>query len=373
MEELKNSNNINLLFLGSKKMLESKLNIEIKTEDENNKLKKNINLIVNRIYNSINIEKDTDLKKLNLICLTHIKNIYVNKDIENNDNVNKKDNDDNENENENEKKLDRDILDFKVQELEKKRNYEPDYNIIINKREIEKKEEENNKKEKTNTIINYNNSSINIDYKSYILSSSKRDWIINNYINDLNYDLNILDIKYKNLKFKPQIICLPYYISLLTPSLNIKINNIYTYNFVCCFKNTEWDTWKTDDTHNFELNNNIINIKLYDSNNNLLDLGIDNIEIEKVLLKNNNIYKIWSKKDYIYDFKNKYSKNNIIFIRNKNGKIFQKKVINIEENENNNIIEIFDNKNELEIKDFENSNYINYKNQYSLLINYYTK
>ena len=105
----------------------------------------------------------------------------------------------------------------------------------------------------------------------------------------------------------------------------------------------------------------------------MLDLGIDNIEIEKVLLKNNNIYKIWSKKDYIYDFKNKYSKNNIIFIRNKNGKIFQKKVINIEENENNNIIEIFDNKNELEIKDFENSNYINYKNQYSLLINYYTK
>tara|TARA_B100001540_G_scaffold317245_1_gene349641 strand:+ start:6136 stop:7266 length:1131 start_codon:yes stop_codon:yes gene_type:complete len=376
MDKFTSKENINLLLLGSKNMLNTKLNINNINEKELYNL---INNIINSIKNKF-INNNYELKQLNSICLSNIKIHYKNK-IENNENIkqnnNERNNNENkeENDNDNETKIDIDLLDLKVQELEKKRNYEPEYDNKILNFDNNKEEDENDNKKKTNTIINYNNTLINIDYKSFIINSINRNWFNNNYINNFNYNLN--DFNIKNFKFKPQSISLPNHVSYLSPTINIKINDKYTYNFVCVFKNTLWDNWKTEDTNYFELNSNIINIKLLDLNNNLLDIGDDKISIEKVLCtndKNLKIYKIWSKKDYIYNYKNVFNINNTIFIRTNKGIIYKKKIINIFNDDNNyNIIEIYDDNNELNINDFENSYYINLKNQFSFIIKYYTK
>lgn len=374
MDKFTSKENINLLLFGSKNMLNTKLNINNINEKELCNL---INIIINSIKNKF-FNNNYELKQLNSICLSNIKIHYKNK-IENNDNNeqnnNELNNNENKEENDNETKIDIDLLDLKVQQLEKKRNYEPEYDNKILNFDNNKNNDENDNKKKTNTIINYNNTLINIDYKSFIINSINRNWFNNNYINNFNYNLN--DFNIKIFKFKPQNISLPNHVSYLSPTINIKINDKYTYNFVCVFKNTLWDNWKTEDTNYFELNSNIINIKLFDLNNNLLDLGDDKISIEKVLCtndKNLKIYKIWSKKDYIYNYKNVFNINNTIFIRTNKGIIYKKKIINIFNDDNNyNIIEIYDDNNELNINDFENSYYINLKNQFSFIIKYYTK
>ena len=149
MDKFTSKENINLLLLGSKNMLNTKLNINNINEKELYNL---INNIINSIKNKF-INNNYELKQLNSICLSNIKIHYKNK-IENNENIkqnnNERNNNENkeENDNDNETKIDIDLLDLKVQELEKKRNYEPEYDNKILNFDNNKEEDENDNKKK---------------------------------------------------------------------------------------------------------------------------------------------------------------------------------------------------------------------------------
>lgn len=369
MEEFKKTQNLNKLILGSTKMSKEKLNFNIDkqiiNETVENEWKNTINLYTNNNY---------DIKTLNNYCLTLIKNKLTKINIENfekhqndNNNVNNIVNDELNN-----NKLDSDFLELKVKELEETRNYLPDYdNNNIQNIELSNEPKNSNKIPKDNNIttINYNNINNNTNiYKSIIIKSSS----------NLNIK-KLLNIDYKQYKFFPEELYLPHYINEITPFIKLKFfdnTNEIIYNFRSIINNKKWNTWKTIDSFNIDLDLNNSLIELYDYNNKLLKFN-NNIKINKVLqIKNNNLifYKLWCEKDFIYNYNNNYEINDEILIKNNNGFNFSKKIINIHNSEPQyNIITIYDDNNNFTVDNFNNSTFILLKNDFSLLIKYYIK
>ena len=214
--------------------------------------------------------------------------------------------------------------------------------------------------------VNINNNT-NI-YKSVIIKSS-------------NLNINkILNIDYKLYKFFPEELYLPLYINEITPFIKLKIidnTKEIIYNFRCILNNKKWNTWKTIDSFNIDLDLKNSLIQLYDYNNKLLNFSNKNIHINKILqiTKNNlKFYKLWCEKDYINNYNNNYEINDQILIKNNNGFNFSKKIIDIHNSESDyNIITIYDDNNNFTIDDFNNSTFILLKNEFSLLIKYYIK
>jgi|TARA_Y100000389_G_C17440040_1_gene508008 hypothetical protein len=380
MDEFKKQTNLSKLIIGSLKMTKEKLKFNIDDDSIKNIVEKQWNSTQN-LYLNYNY----DIKTLNNYCLTSIKNKITEFNNQNESSHDLKNNIHNDEINTNDDinnniKIDSDFLDLKVKELEQKRNYIPDYdNIIINNNissdESNKNKINNNKiNNKDNfTTINYNTTNNIITFKSIILNSSFNYLININIYKELNID-------YKNYKFFPENLYLPTFFNEITPFVKLQIsdnNNSLFYNFTSVTNNKKWNTWKTIDNFDIDLNLNNAIIKLYDYNNKLLNLTNNPILINKVLAitKNNlTFYKLWCPKDYLYNFNNNFEINDIIMIKNNNGFNYVKKIIEIINSDNDhNIFIIHDDNNDFNLDNFKNSCIILLKNQFSLQIKYYIK
>jgi len=300
------------LFNGSSKLLAEKLNISVDGGDLNNVIIQLIELIKDK-YNNDN---DIDLKTLNNICLTNVKKHYTNDSNDSNDSN------------------DKSLLQNKISDLEFKRN-----EILKNY---------------NNNVINTNNNN-----KSFIISS------LNNIYSNL-FDLKIINLNYNLLSFKPNKVILPKYINNIMPyiSLNIYIeDNILTYNYICSFKNDIWDIWTTEDNYIFKITNNIINYSFTDYNNNIINFDLTKVPITNININTQYIY--INLERYITYFQNK----DYIIIENSKKK-YKKIIVSIE---NNNIIIKNDIIDKFFIENLSNSNIILYENQFTLIMNYYSK
>jgi|UniRef100_A0A6C0JRC0 hypothetical protein len=370
MNEFNNIQNKNLLIKASINMLKDKLNITLSHNDEN--FKKTFDNIFETLFNKYK-DNTIELKKINTFFLNNIKNAYQN----NNNIIKKEQHIDKEPEKEN--KLNDDYLDIKIKELEEIRSIVPDYdNIDVYNNNISKKNIDDNN-EKTNesstlptSIINYNNIVNTKAYKSFVISSINRDWILKQNRNNIDISLN-LDIDYKIYNYIPDKLLMPSFLSLLTPLIKMKItasSNEYYYNFICSEKNKNWDTWTSLDEFEFNLNNKNLNLIFYDINNDLIDLGYDNIKIisyNKETKNDYNYFKLFLNKN-LNIFNNFNIYENIII--NANNKLIKQNVYNIDNN-NNNSIYIIDFKKE--INNLENTTILKYNDQFTLIIKYYIK
>lgn len=275
-----------------------------------NDLQSVIARIIKLISDKYQNDKDVNLKTLNNICLTNVKKHYLNEN------------------------LDESLLQNKISNLELKR------------KEI---------------IKNYNNNIVNTisNNKSFIISS------LNNHYHNV-FNLETLNLSYNNVSFKPNKLILPKYINNIMPyiCLNIYIDNeILTYNYVCSFKNDIWDTWTTDDNYIFKLTNNSIDYSFTDYNNNIINFDLTKIRIVNINMDEQYIYLNVDK--YINYFHNKQ----YIIIENSKKK-YKKSIFNID---SNNIIiknEYIDN---TFIQNLSTSNIILYENQFTIIMNYYSK
>lgn len=274
-----------------------------------NELKEVVSHIIGLIKEKYESDNSIDLKTLNNICLTNVKKHYSNDEI------------------------DETLLQNKINNLELKRK-----EIIKNY---------------SNNAINTNNNN-----KSFVISS------LNN-ANMHEFDLNNINLNYNTLSFKPNKLILPKYINNILPyiSLNIYIDtNVLTYNYICSFKNDMWDTWTTDDNYIFKLTNNIINYSFTDYNNNIINFDLTKVPINNIDIKNE--YILINVERYITYFNNK----SYIIIENSKKKY--KKLIN--DIDSTNIVIKHDNDN-LFIQNLQKSHIILYENQFSLILNYYSK
>ena len=294
------------LFNGCSKLLSEKLNISVDENDLNSIIIQLIQLIKEKYKN----DNDIDLKTLNNICLTNVKKHYTNENI------------------------DESLLQNKISDLELKRK-----EILKNY---------------NNNVINTNNNN-----KSFIIAS------LNNIYSN-QFDLNIINLNYNLLSFKPNKVILPKYINNIMPyiSLNIYIDdNILTYNYICSFKNDIWDIWTTDDNYIFKISNNIINYSFTDYNNNIINFDLTKVPITNININTQYIYINLDR--YITYFQNK----DYIIIENSKKK-YKRMIVSIE---NNNIIIKNDIIDKFFIENLSNSNIILYENQFTLIMNYYSK
>lgn len=286
------------------------LSDKLQIKANENDLQNIITQIINLISNKYQNDKEIDLKTLNNICLTNVKKYYLNENF------------------------DESLLQNKISNLELKRK---------------------------DIIKNYNNNTINTisNNKSFIISS-----LNNSYYNVFN--LETLNLNCNNLSFNPNKLILPKYINNIMPyiCLNIYINDeILTYNYICSFKNDMWDTWTTDDNYIFKLTNNNINYSFTDYNNNIINFDLTKIKINNIDINGQYIYLNVDK--YINYFYNK----EYIIIENLKKK-YKKSILNID---NNNIIIKNDNIDKLFIQNLSTSNIILYENQFTIIMNYYSK
>ena len=139
--------------------------------------------------------------------------------------------------------------------------------------------------------------------------------------------------------------------------------SILTYNYICSFKNDIWDIWTTDDNYIFKISNNIINYSFTDYNNNIINFDLTKVPITNININTKYIYINLDR--YITYFQNK----DYIIIENSKKK-YKKTIVYIE---NNNIIIKNDIIDKFFIENLSNSNIILYENQFTLIMNYYSK
>lgn len=307
MDTFISKNNKDRLFEGCTKLLSTKLQITVDKILLNDKLVEIIDLIKNT--KNLN-EPNIDLKTLNNICLTNIKNFYSN-----------------------ETGVNESIIQNKISNLELKRN---------------------------DILQKYNNNVINSinNNKSFVITSL-------NSTSFNQYNLENINLDYNMISFRPNKLILPKYINNILPyiSLNIYINNnILTYNYICSFKNDIWDTWTTDDNYIFKLENNILNYSFTDYNDNLINFDLTKIPIKNVIVKDDYIYINIDK--YISYFENK----SYLIVENTKKK-YKKNINTI----NNNNIIIHNDNDKIFLNNLLISNIILYENQFSLIMNFYSK
>lgn len=408
IDEFKQEKNKKIIITASKKMIEDKYKMTINDND--------LLIIINNIVSSIccdailmkNIGK---LIELNTIALTKIKD-YIEKYI-----INKPEETLYQQETPIEKELlnnkfeTEDLL-SKVLELEEKRKT---LNLLVNLDNVKENEQNiiNIATNAANANANFSNSKFplinkntsnmtadnieliayiiekmeniinnkkNVNYKNLIINSYNRDWNIYESRNDLSLSINI-DLN-KNI-IEPKKILMPKYVKNLTPYINMIIDDtkkMQKYQFILSnLSNNDghWDTWEIINSE-FENLNNTINlnnrdwiISFTDYLNNKLNLGTDNINIVKIskTIEDNQYNITIDKKDivlfkeYYIEYNNSY--DNILLKTNEEEDIILK-IIEI----NNNIIKVFSDKN---LEEYVEGTLLNYKAQYSIILQYHAK
>ena len=403
IDDFKQEKNKKTIIIASEKMISDKYNINI----DNKELLIIIeNIILSICNDAILIKNVVKLIELNTIALTKIKD-YVEKNI-----INKKEEiiyqpEQVERELINNKYDTEDLL-SKVIELEEKRKTlntivnldsikEPDIPNVANN--IENKFNKNSTYALINNPVSSNtndnielvayiiekmesiiNNKKNISYKNLIINSYNRDWTIYDNRNDLTLSINI-DLN-KNV-IEPKKLLMPKYIKNITPYINMIIDDgkkTQKFQFMLCNANTNngsWDLWDMINGDQDNLNNfiNLTNkdwvISFTDFLNNKLNLGTDNININRIsrTLENNQYNITIDMKDivlfneYYLEYNNKYDN---ILLKTIDEEDIILKIIEI----NNNVITVLSDKN---IIDYIDGTILNYKAQYTIILKYRSK
>ena len=403
IDDFKQEKNKKTIIIASEKMISDKYNINI----DNKELLIIIeNIILSICNDAILIKNVVKLIELNTIALTKIKD-YVEKNI-----INKKEEiiyqpEHVERELINNKYDTEDLL-SKVIELEEKRKTlntivnldsikEPDIPNVANN--IENKFNKNSTYALINNPVSSNtndnielvayiiekmesiiNNKKNISYKNLIINSYNRDWTIYDNRNDLTLSINI-DLN-KNV-IEPKKLLMPKYIKNITPYINMIIDDgkkTQKFQFILCNANTNngsWDLWDMINGDQDNLNNfiNLTNkdwvISFTDFLNNKLNLGTDNININRIsrTLDNNQYNITIDMKDivlfneYYLEYNNKYDN---ILLKTIDDEDIILKIIEI----NNNVITVLSDKN---IIDYIDCTILNYKAQYTIILKYRSK
>jgi hypothetical protein len=401
IEEFKQEKNKKIIITASKKMIEDKYKININDNE--------LDIIINNIISSIccdailmkNIGK---LIELNTIALTKVKD-YIEKYI-----INKNEDTLYRQETPIEKELlsnkfeTEDLL-SKVLELEEKRKT---LNLLVNLENVKENDAPiinnntlnsstsyplTNNKNTSNAIDNIEliayiiekmeniiNNKKKVNYKNLIINSYNRDWNIYDNRNDLSLTINI-DLN-KNI-IEPKKILMPKYIKNFTPYINMIIDDrkkTQKYQFILSNLSNNsghWDTWEIINNESENLNNIIsLNnrdwiISFTDYLNNKLNLGTDNINIIRISKTiEDNQYNITIDMKDIVLFKEYYIEYNNIFdnilLKTNDDEDIILKIIEI----NNNVITVLSNKN---LEEYIDCTLLNYKAQYSIILQYHAK
>ena len=404
IDDFKQEKNKKTIIIASEKMISDKYNINI----DNKELLIIIeNIILSICNDAILIKNVVKLIELNTIALTKIKD-YVEKNIINkNEEIIYQPEQHVERELMNNKYDTEDLL-SKVIELEEKRKTlntivnldsikEPDIPNVANN--IENKFNKNSTYALINNPVSSNtndnielvayiiekmesiiNNKKNISYKNLIINSYNRDWTIYDNRNDLTLSINI-DLN-KNV-IEPKKLLMPKYIKNITPYINMIIDDgkkTQKFQFILCNANTNngsWDLWDIINGDQDNLNNfiNLTNkdwvISFTDFLNNKLNLGTDNININRIsrTLENNQYNITIDMKDivlfneYYLEYNNKYDN---ILLKTIDDEDIILKIIEI----NNNVITVLSDKN---IIDYIDGTILNYKAQYTIILKYRSK
>jgi hypothetical protein len=231
--------------------------------------------------------------------------------------------------------------------------------------------------EKMESIINNKK---NISYKNLIINSYNRDWTIYDDRNDLTLSINI-DLN-KNV-IEPKKLLMPKYIKNITPYINMIIDDgkkTQKFQFILSNANANngsWDLWDIINGEHDNLNNfiNLTNkdwvISFTDFLNNKLNLGTDNININRIsrTIEDNQYNITIDMKDivlfneYYLEYNNKYDN---ILLKTIDDEDIILKILEI----NNNVITVLSDKN---IIDYVDSTLLNYKAQYTIILKYHSK
>jgi hypothetical protein len=404
IDDFKQEKNKKAIIIASEKMINDKYKINI----DNKELIIIIeNIIISICNDAILIKNVVKLIELNTIALTKIKD-YVEKYI-----INKHE----EIIYQPEQPVDRELINnkydtedllSKVIELEEKRKTlntivnldsikEPDIPNVANN--IENKFNKNstfaliNNQVSSNTNENIElvayiiekmesiiNNKKNISYKNLIINSYNRDWTIYDDRNDLTLSINI-DLN-KNV-IEPKKLLMPKYIKNITPYINMIIDDgkkTQKFQFILSNANANngsWDLWDIINGEHDNLNNfiNLTNkdwvISFTDFLNNKLNLGTDNININRIsrTIEDNQYNITIDMKDivlfneYYLEYNNKYDN---ILLKTIDDEDIILKILEI----NNNVITVLSDKN---IIDYVDSTLLNYKAQYTIILKYHSK
>ena len=289
-------------------MLSKKFNIIV----DDNDLQNNLNVLFSKIENDKSLS-NRELKHLNSICLTNIKNHYLN------------------NNNENRNKYSLDYIKNNITELEFERN--------------------GNYLEEADTNNNYYNNEVNI--KSFVISS-------------LEYSNNLVKID-RNNYYYPNKLILPKLINNISPYIILKLydNDVcYTYNFICTYKNDLWDIWITNDKYKIDFKNDYMKYTINYFNNKIIKFNSPKVKIINYNTSNDlfSIRLVLEKPVFLQ------LKDNITIEINNN--IYQKQIINIIDN---NTIDISNTNTNIDINNLINSFIYIYKEQHSIIMNYHNK
>lgn len=309
MDIFLNIENKNKLLIGCKNMLNKKFNIIV----DDNDLQNNLNVLFTKIQNDKSLY-DHELKHLNSICLTNIKNHYLKN-----------------NNNENRNKYSLDYITNKITELEFERN--------------------SNYIEEDDTNNYYHNNEINI--KSFVISS-------------LEYSNNLVEID-RNNYYYPNKLILPKLINNISPYIILKLydNDVcYTYNFICTYKNDLWDIWITNDKYKINFKNDYMKYTINYFNNKIIKFNSPKVKI----INYNTFNDLFSVRLVLEKPIFLQIKDNITIEINNN--IYQKQIINIIDN---NTIDISNTNNNIDINNLINSFIYIYKDQHSIIMNYHNK
>ena len=392
IDEFKSEKNIKIIFNAAEKMINDKYNsLNITQNDIMNMIGNTINSICS---DAILLNKVVKVMELNKISLSKVKDHL--------DNIINKQNEI-PTEEKKEEEIDQDKYDseqllLKVLELEEKRSAANSLSSI-------KQSQLSNTISKPNQLIQplqplqpqpvlndnqtLNNMDINmkilekieaiakdrveIKYKNIIINSYSRDWDINLNRNKLSFSINV-NMQYNIIK--PYKLILPKTIKNKTPYVTMNItdgkhsNKVnYIIKNICSDCDNSWDIWEP-------LNNNISllltekkwQVYFTDFTNKDLEMGADGINIIEVVDNEDETFDIKIDNSDIFAFNNFNIEllnnfDNILLKTNEDDNIILK-VIKI----NDNTLTVYNEKiNKLSLI---NATLLNYKAQYSIILNY---
>jgi hypothetical protein len=353
MNEYISQQNLTVLSCACGKMLKDKYSMTLP--------EKKLNQLIIEVSNSISREysnKDLSINELNNISLSKIKQLASNiqKQPEQVQSTSKTD----------ASSLDDDLINIKLRELEARRRVVPVYESST----VAKPQQPQHPQplqQLQQQPVSFTLPKTEIIYKTIVINSLNRDWSKNPHRNNLSFTMSL---ELQNYVLYPDCVCFPHWVRNMSPYVLLNLfdgfkNVIYT--LVCASQqSSKWDVWRpSENVENINLQDKLWTIRFYDFLNNELDLGIDNISINQVYKSSSTSYVL-----EVPHFKdNPVYKNDYIAIRISNGKVYSKKIIDLEGCK----ITIDDSKNELCIADFINATILSASDQFSLIIKYHYK
>ena len=277
MDDFVSHKNIGVMNIACRNMIRDKFKVNL----EENELYGIIDNLIDSMKEEF-LHENLNTNELNNIVLSRVKEMLLVQPKQSGDVVS------------NENKLNDDMINIKLRELESRRQIIPEFPQadVENTRQFAKQ----------NLPIQQNPISITLpknkkeDYKTLIINSIKRDWIKQPFRNNIKF--NISQDLHNNI-FYPECILLPRFVRNITPYVLMNISDgekIIYYSFTCCNSDSgHWNKWvPVDNPENISLSSKTWSIKLFDFTNNELDIGKDLCKITQVHSLNDSYYRLTS-------------------------------------------------------------------------------